>query len=79
MVAHCLSAEDWTGPENQVDVISLIHCLYHVVDLPGLLNSCMAWLKPGGRILIIIVDENAVEKDLRSRYHSSVCLSEHVT
>ena len=48
-------------------MISLIHVLYYVTDVAALLNKCMTWLSPGGRIIICLAGEDAFQKEIQSK------------
>jgi SAM-dependent methyltransferase len=47
-------------PDNSVDVVAIFHTLDHLSDPVGVLQSCLAALKPGGVIVCAVHDERAV-------------------
>ena len=49
-------AEEWKGPERQVDVILLLHVIYHVGNIGGFLSHCKSWLNPNGLLVITSLD-----------------------
>ena len=54
------TAEDYTGPGKEVDIIFIFHSLYYIKDPERLLRRCLSWLTPGGHVMITLTDETSL-------------------
>jgi 2-polyprenyl-3-methyl-5-hydroxy-6-metoxy-1,4-benzoquinol methylase len=51
-------------PAEQYDVILATHVLEHVDEPVALLKSMKAWLKPGGKIIVIVPNKDSIHRRL---------------
>jgi len=54
-------------PTSSVDAVLACHVLEHVGDSVRLLNRIRTWLKPSGKLLVIVPNRNSIHRELALR------------
>jgi 2-polyprenyl-3-methyl-5-hydroxy-6-metoxy-1,4-benzoquinol methylase len=70
------------NPDKQYDAIFLIHTLEHLDNPKALLRQSVAWLKTGGRMIVMVPNANAISRQIAVSsglidYNTSVTQSEY--
>jgi 2-polyprenyl-3-methyl-5-hydroxy-6-metoxy-1,4-benzoquinol methylase len=52
------------APEQKYDVVLCTHVLEHIIDPVALLSRMQGWLKPGGKLIIIVPNRDSLHRRL---------------
>jgi SAM-dependent methyltransferase len=61
---HVSNVEDLQLPEERFDLITMSHCLEHTYSPGHVLERVHRWLKPDGRLLVMVPNYDAIDRRL---------------
>jgi SAM-dependent methyltransferase len=61
---HASAVEDLQLPEEKFDLITMSHCLEHTYSPGRVLGQAYRWLKPNGRLLVMVPNYDAIDRRL---------------
>ena len=61
---HASAVEELQLPEEKFDLITMSHCLEHTYSPGRVLGQVHRWLKPNGRLLVMVPNYDAMDRRL---------------